>query len=185
MFLENKKIALAVTGSIAAFKAAEIVSLMIKEGAQVQVLMTREATEFITPLTLRTLSRRPVVCDLWDKNSPWKPEHIDVAEWADLFLVAPATAHIIACFANGLAPEVVSCAYLATRAPVVVAPAMNEKMFEHPATRENIEKLRCRGNIIVEPASGMLACGVAGKGRLAEPAEIVERVADVLRNAEK
>ncbi len=181
MLLENKKIVVAVTGSIAAFKAAEIVSLMVREGAQVQVLMTKEAMEFITPLTLRTLSRNTVVCDMWDKTAPWKPEHIDAAEWADLFLVAPATAHIIACFANGLAPEIVSSTYLATRAPVVIAPAMNEKMLEHPATCENLEKLRARGNIIIEPAEGRLACGSEGKGRLAEPTEIVERVADILK----
>lgn len=181
MFLEKKKIALAVTGSIAAYKAAEIVSLLVKEGAEVQVLMTKEAAEFITPLTLKTLSRRPVICDLWAEDEGWVPGHIAVAGWADLFLAAPATAHMIACFANGLAPDVVSCTYLATRAPVVIAPAMNCNMLDHPATQENIAKLRARGNLIVEPAAGMLACGYEGRGKLASPVEIVEHVVNILR----
>lgn len=180
MFLERKKILLGVTGSIAAYKAAEIVSLLVKEGAEVQVLMTREAAQFITPLTLKTLSRRPVFSDLWDAQGDWKPEHIAVADWADLFLVAPATAHMIACFAQGLAPEIIACTYLATRAPIVIAPAMNCKMYEHAATQENLEKLRARGNAIVEPVSGTLACGDAGKGKMASPEAILERVANIL-----
>ena len=179
-FLEGKKIALGVTGSIAAYKAAEIVSLLKKEGADVQVLMTRESEEFITPLTLKTLSRRSVACDLWADSASWKPEHIDIAEWADLLLVAPATAHVIACFAHGLAPDVLTCVYLATRAPVVVAPAMNVNMLAHPATQANLEILRERGNVIVEPDAGMLACGYEGKGKLAAPARIVERIVDIL-----
>ena len=180
MFLENKKIALAVTGSIAAYKAAEIVSLLVKEGAQVRVLMTPEAARFISPLTLKTLSRNPVISDLWSEDEGWVPGHIDVAGWADLFLVAPATAHMIACFANGLAPEVISCTYLATRAPVVIAPAMNCNMLDHPATQENLDKLRSRGNIIVEPAAGMLACGYEGRGKLVAPGEILEHVVNII-----
>lgn len=180
MFLENKKIALAVTGSIAAYKATEIVSLLKKEGAEVRVLMTQEATRFITPLTLKTLSRNAVVSDLWDDREGWVPEHIAIAGWADLFLVAPATAHMIACFANGLAPDVVSCTYLATRAPVVIAPAMNSNMLDHPATQENIAKLRSRGHVIVEPAAGMLACGYEGRGKLAKPREILEHVINIV-----
>lgn len=179
-FLEGKKIALGVTGSIAAYKAAEIVSLLKKEGADVQVLMTREAEEFITPLTLKTLSRRSVARDLWADSASWKPEHIDIAEWADLLLVAPATAHVIACFAHGLAPDVLTCVYLATRAPVVIAPAMNVNMLSHPATQANLEILRERGNVVVEPDAGMLACGYEGKGKLAAPARIVERIVDIL-----
>lgn len=178
--LNGKKIALGVTGSIAAYKAAEIVSLLVKAGAEVQVLMTKEAEEFITPLTLRTLSRRAVACDLWDKNANWTPEHIDIAGWADLYLVAPATAHIIACFAQGLAPEMLSCVYLATKAPVVIAPAMNVNMLEHPATQANLETLRSRGHTVIEPAEGMLACGYSGKGKLASPQEIVNRVTELL-----
>lgn len=179
-FLKGKKIALGVTGSIAAYKAAEIVSLLVKEGAEVQTLMTKEAQEFISPLTLKTLSRRSVACDLWDGAAAWKPEHIDIAAWADLYLVAPATAHIIACFAHGLAPEMLSCVYLATRAPVVVAPAMNVNMLEHPATQTNLKILRERGNFIIEPDDGMLACGYAGKGKLAAPARIVESLGEIL-----
>lgn len=171
--LEGKKIALAVTGSIAAFKAAEIVSLLRKSGADVRVLMTREAAEFITPLTLKTLSRNDVALDLWAKNAPWKPEHIALADWADALLVAPATAHIIACFAHGLAPEIVSCTYLATRAPVFVVPAMNVNMLEHAATQANIATLRARGNVVLEPETGALACGTDAKGRLPAPAAIV------------
>lgn len=181
-FLEGKKIALGVTGSIAAYKAAEITSLLVKEGAEVQVLMTEEAKEFITPLTLKTLSRRPVYCGLWNEDAAsWKPGHIEIAGWADLFLVAPATAHIIACFAQGLAPEALSCVYLATRAPVVIAPAMNVNMLTHPATQTNLNILRERGNIIIEPDEGMLACGYSGKGKLAAPAKIVDRLVDILR----
>lgn len=171
--LEGKKIALAVTGSIAAFKAAEIVSLLRKSGAEVRVLMTREAAEFITPLTLKTLSRNDVALDLWEKNAPWKPEHVALADWADALLVAPATAHIIACFAHGFAPEIVSCTYLATRAPVVVVPAMNVNMLEHAATQANIATLRARGNVVLEPETGTLACGIDAKGRLPAPATIV------------
>lgn len=180
-FLEGKKIALGVTGSIAAYKAAEIVSLLVKEGAEVQVLVTGEAEKFITPLTLKTLSRRPVLCGLWnDDAASWKPGHIDVASWADAFLVAPATAHIIGCFAHGLAPEALSCVYLATRAPVVIAPAMNVNMLTHPATQANLAVLRERGNIIIEPDEGVLACGDSGKGKLAAPVKIVETLAQIL-----
>lgn len=177
--LEGKKIALAVTGSIAAFKAAEIVSLLVKAHAEVRVLMTREAAEFITPLTLKTLSRNDVATDLWDKTAPWKPEHVALADWADALLVAPATAHIIACFAVGLAPEIVSCTYLATRAPVVIVPAMNVNMLNHAATRTNLALLRARGNVVLEPDEGTLACGIEGKGRLPAPEKIVERLAQL------
>lgn len=184
-FLKEKKIALGVTGSIAAYKAAEIVSLLVKKGAEVQVLMTREAEEFITPLTLKTLSRRPVLRGLWDNSASWKPGHIDIADWADLFLVAPATAHIISCFAHGLAPETLSCVYLAARGPVVIAPAMNVRMLEHPATQANMNILRERGNIIVEPDEGLLACGDSGKGKLAAPTKIVEKLEGILKGISK
>lgn len=178
--LQGKKIVLGVSGSIAAYKAAEIVSLLKKEGAKVQALMTKEAEEFITPLTLKTLSQRSIACDLWDKNSTWVPEHIDIAGWADAYLIAPATAHIIACFAHGLAPEVLSCVYLATRAPVVIAPAMNVNMLNHPATQANLQIMRERGHTIIEPEEGLLACGYAGKGKLAEPKKIVDAIKKIL-----
>ncbi|MCR5183758.1 MAG: phosphopantothenoylcysteine decarboxylase [Opitutales bacterium] len=180
MNLEGKKIALAVTGSIAAYKAADICSALTKSGAEVRVLMTPEAKAFIAPLTLQTLSRNPVAQDMWALPEKWQPEHIEIATWADLFLVAPATANIIACFAVGLAPDIVSATYLATRAPALIAPAMNCNMLEHPATQANLEILRSRGNKIVEPANGRLACGTEGKGCLASVETIVETVKNIL-----
>ncbi len=178
--LEGKKIILGVTGSIAAFKAADLASLLVKKGAEVQVLMTREAQKFIAPLTLQTLSRRPVATSLWHElGADWKPEHISFAEWADALLVAPATAHALACFAHGLAPDLLSCVYLATRAPVVIAPAMNVNMLEHPATQANLAVLRERGAYFVDPEEGVLACGVSAKGKLAAPERIVARLAEI------
>lgn len=174
--LDGKRIVLGVTGSIAAYKAADLVSALVKLGAQVQVVMTREATEFIPPLTLQVLSRNPVAVDLWKEGQGWQPGHIEIADTADLFLVAPATAHTIACFANGLAPDLLTSVYLATPAPVMIAPAMNGKMYHHVATQENILRLRRRGHAIVEPAEGMLACGYEGVGKLAPIEEIIERI---------
>ncbi|MDR1818335.1 MAG: phosphopantothenoylcysteine decarboxylase [Puniceicoccales bacterium] len=178
--LKGKTVVLGVTGSIAGFKAADIASQLVKLGADTRVVMTREAERFITPLTLQTLSRNPVAGDLWAPPAAWEPEHIALAERADLLLVAPATAHILACFAHGLAPDLLTCVYLATRAPVLLAPAMNSAMLEHPATRANLETLRARGNEIIEPASGVLACGTTGNGRLAPVDEIIARVTAAL-----
>lgn len=175
-FLNDKKIILGVTGSIAAYKAADITSQLVKLGAQVHVVMTCEATRFIQPLTLQTLSRSPVATDLWEASASWPPPHIELADGADLFLVAPATAHILACFAHGLAPDLLTSLYLATSAPVMLAPAMNCAMLAHPATVANLSTLRLRGHAIIEPAGGMLACGQEGQGRLAPVAEIIERV---------
>jgi phosphopantothenoylcysteine decarboxylase/phosphopantothenoylcysteine decarboxylase/phosphopantothenate--cysteine ligase len=173
MSLEGKEIVLGVTGSIAAYKAADLTSELGRRGASVHVVMTREATEFITPMTLQVLSKNPVAYDLWKEHEGWQPGHIETADRADLLLVAPATANIIACFARGLAPELLSSIYLATPAPVMIAPAMNGKMLAHPATQENLEILRGRGVRFVEPAEGMLACGYEGHGKLAPVAEIV------------
>jgi phosphopantothenoylcysteine synthetase/decarboxylase len=177
-FLNGKHIVLGVTGSIAAYKAADLASQLVKLGAQVHVVMTREAAQFITPLTLRTLSRNPVALDQWAAPAPadWQPEHVALADLADLLLVAPATAHTLACFAHGLAPDLLTSLYLATRAPVMLAPAMNGKMLEHPATTANLDTLRARGHIVIEPAEGTLACGYEGRGRLAPVPEIIERV---------
>jgi phosphopantothenoylcysteine synthetase/decarboxylase len=174
--LNGKNIVLGVTGSIAAYKAADITSQLVKLGAQVRVVMTREAAHFIQPLTLQTLSRNPVALDQWAEPADWRPEHISLADFADLFLVAPVTAHTLACFAHGLAPDLLTSVYLATRASVMLAPAMNEKMFEHAATQANIETLRARGHAIIEPGVGLLACGYVGRGRLAPVEEIIERV---------
>lgn len=175
-FLHGKRIVLGVTGSIAAYKAADITSQLVKLGAEVQVVMTREATQLIQPLTLQVLSRRPVASDLWAEGQGWQPGHIEIADSADLLLVAPATAHTLACFAHGLAPDLLTGIYLATPAPVMLAPAMNGKMLDHAATQANLAVLRARGHAIIEPAEGLLACGYEGKGKLAPVEEIVERV---------
>jgi len=177
--LEGKTIAVGVTGSIAAYKTCEIVSQLVKLGADTRVILTESAARFVTPLAFQTLSRNPVFGDLWAPPHEWKPEHVALAE-ADLLLVAPATAHTLALFAHGLAPSLLTCVYLATRAPVVLAPAMNSAMLTHPATRANIATLRDRGHMFVEPEVGALACGAIGDGRLAAVETIVETVKRML-----
>jgi len=169
-----------VTGSIAAYKAADIVSALSQAGKQVYPVMTAEATRLIAPLTLKTLARNPVAHDLWREDEAWQPGHIDLADQADLLVVAPATAHTLALFAHGLAPDILSAIYLATRAPVLLAPAMNGKMLTHPATVANIETLRERGHRFVEPAEGLLACGYEGKGRLAPVPDILAAIDEAL-----
>lgn len=177
----NKMIILGVTGSIAAYKAAEIVSLLRKRGHEVFVVMTRSAADFITPLTLATLSRHPVLGDLSEeKGDAWKPGHIELADRADLLLVAPATANSIAKLSYGFADDALGAVALATHAPVLIAPAMNGKMWEHPATQENVERLCARGVKFIGPAEGMLACGYEGAGRLVEPEDIVLRACEML-----
>ncbi|MBC2603054.1 flavoprotein [Puniceicoccus vermicola] len=176
----GKTIILGVCGSIAAYRAADITSQLTKLGASVFPVMTKEATQLITPLTLKTLARNPVAWDLWKEAEGWQPGHIELADNADLFLVAPATAHTLACFAQGLAPDLLTSIYLATRAPVLIAPAMNGKMLTHPATEENLKTLRNRGHHFVEPAEGMLACGYEGKGRLAPVEEIIAAATSLL-----
>jgi len=179
--LSTRTIILGVTGSIAAYKSAEIASQLRKAGHDVFVVMTRSAADFITPLTLATLSRNPVLCNLSEENEGgWKPGHIELADRADLLLVAPATADTIARLAHGFADDALGAVALATRAPLLVAPAMNGKMWEHPATRANVETLRSRGAHVVGPAEGMLACGYEGTGRLAEVAEIVAHAEKIL-----
>lgn len=176
MSLTGKNIVLGVSGSIAAYKAADITSQLVKLGARVHVVMTPSAARFITPLTLGTLSRNPVASSLWDEESGWQPGHIELADQADLLLVAPATAQTLARFAHGLADDLLSAIYLATPAPVMLAPAMNGKMLEHPATQANLATLRSRGNKIIEPAEGLLACGYEGKGKLALVEDVIGAV---------
>ncbi len=177
----SRTVVLGVTGSIAAYTSAEIASLLRKAGHEVFVVMTRSAAEFITPLTLATLSRNPVLADLAEeKEGGWKPGHIELADRADLLLVAPASADTIARLAHGFADDALGAVALATRAPLLIAPAMNGKMWEHPATRENTERLRSRGAEFVGPAHGMLACGYEGEGRLADVGEIVARAESLL-----
>jgi phosphopantothenoylcysteine decarboxylase len=172
------KIVLGISGSIAAYKAADLASQLVKEEHQVDVIMTRAACEFITPLTLQTLTRRPVLVSLEDEKQAWKPGHIELADHADLLLVAPATASVIGQFAQGLAPDPLTSTYLALprTTPVLLAPAMNGKMWLHPATQRNVDTLRGDGVRFIEPATGDLACGYQGIGRLADLADILAAV---------
>ena len=175
-------IVLGITGSIAAYKAADLASQLVKQGHEVHAVMTRAATEFITPLTLQTLTRQPVIVSLEDEKQSWKPGHIDLADQADLFLVAPATANVIAEFAHGLAPDPLTSVYLALprTTPTLIAPAMNGKMWLHPATQRNVEILKQDGCQFIDPATGDLACGYEGIGRLAPVEEILARVAHIV-----
>jgi phosphopantothenoylcysteine decarboxylase len=168
-------IILGVTGSIAAYKAADIASQLTKLGHEVTCVLTKEALEFVTPLTLQTLSRRPVISDLFAEKNGWQPGHIHLADSADLLLIAPATANVLASMAHGFANDALTAIALATRAPVLIAPAMNGKMWLHPATQQNVTTLKTWGHEFIEPAEGLLACGYEGVGRLADVGEIVER----------
>ena len=161
-----KSVILGVTGSIAAYKSAELASLLVKQGHELFVVMTHDATQFITPLTLQTLSKNPVTTSFFDEKENWRPGHIELADRANLLLIAPATAHIISELAHGLAGHPLAAIALATRAPILVAPAMNGKMWNHPATKENVAKLKSRGVDFIGPEEGMLACGYEGLGRL-------------------
>jgi phosphopantothenoylcysteine decarboxylase len=177
----TRTVVLGVSGSIAAYKSAEIASLLRKAGHDVFAVMTLAAADFITPLTLATLTRNPVLRDLSEEQEGgWKPGHIEIADRADLLLVAPASANTIARLAHGMADDALGAVALATRAPLLIAPAMNGKMWEHPATRANTETLKSRGAAFVGPAEGMLACGYEGTGRLAEVAEIVAHAEKIL-----
>ena len=168
-------IILGITGSIAAYKAADLASLLVKGGAEVHVVMTAHATDFITPLTMQTLSRNPVVTSAQDAQTNWKPGHIDLADRATLLLIAPATANVLAELAHGLAGNPLTEIALATRAPLLIAPAMNGKMWEHSATQANVALLKNRGAEFIGPEAGILACGYEGPGRLAAVAEIASR----------
>lgn len=173
-------IILGITGSIAAYKAAGIASQLVKDGHEVHVVMTQAATEFITPLTLQVISRNPVLVSLEDEKQAWKPGHIDLADRADLLLVAPCSAGTIGNFANGLAPDPLSSIYLATKAKVLIAPAMNGKMWQHPATQRNVKQLTKDGCHFIGPEDeGMLACGYSGPGRLIEEATIIAKAEEL------
>ena len=170
-----KSVVLGVTGSIAAYKSAELASLLFKQGHDVFVVMTQDATEFITPLTLQTLSKNPVITSFYDEKENWRPGHIQLADRANLLLIAPATANVIAELAHGLASHPLAAIALATRAPMLLAPAMNGKMWEHAATQENVATLKSRGVDFIGPEEGMLACGYEGVGRLWKVDEIAFR----------
>jgi phosphopantothenoylcysteine decarboxylase/phosphopantothenoylcysteine decarboxylase/phosphopantothenate--cysteine ligase len=172
---KGKSVVLGVTGSIAAYKAAELASLLVKQGHNLTVVMTGDAVEFITPLTLQTLSKNPVVTSFYDEGENWRPGHIEIADKAALLLVAPATAHVIAELAHGLAGHPLAAIALATRAPMLIAPAMNGKMWDHAATQENVASLKSRGVEFIGPEEGMLACGYEGVGRLWNVTDIAFR----------
>ena len=172
----GRRILLGVTGSIAAYKAAELVRLFVKNGDEVRVVMTPAATRFVAPLTFQTLSRNPVYVEEFDRPVEWRPEHISLAD-CDLAVVAPASANTIAKLRYGLADNLLTSTLLATRAPVVLAPAMNDGMWESQVTQENVAALAARGVKVLTPSTGELACGTVGLGRMAEPAEIFAALA--------
>jgi phosphopantothenoylcysteine decarboxylase/phosphopantothenate--cysteine ligase len=178
--LSGKTIVLGITGSIAAYKGAEVARRLMDLGADVHATLTRAGAEFITPLTLRTLTGNPVTVDMFEDPTEWQVKHVSLAERAAAVVVAPASADAIAKLALGLADEFIYALALAARAPLVVAPAMNDKMFAHPATQEHLGRLRARGALVVEPEMGRLASGAVGQGRLADPAAIAAAVADAV-----
>jgi phosphopantothenoylcysteine decarboxylase/phosphopantothenate--cysteine ligase len=188
MSLENREskadnpsvIVLGVSGSIAAYKAADLTSRLAKRGHDVHVVMTRNATEFVAPLTFQTLSRNPVTVSVFDEKKTWHPGHIALADRAQLLLIAPATANVLAKLSYGIADDALSAISLATLAPVLVAPAMNGKMWQHPATQENVARLRARGVEFIGPEEGLLACGYEGIGRLWNVEDIAARAEAIL-----
>lgn len=173
-------IIIGVTGSIAAYKACELARLFVKEDHEVHVIMTDGAKKFVTPLTFRTLSRNPVAESLFDDPDNWVPGHISLADEADILVIAPCTANVIAKIAHGIADDILSATALATKAPILIAPAMNTGMWDNPATQANIALLISRGIRIVDAGTGDLACGITGKGRMAEPEQIAQTVAQFL-----
>ena len=181
--LSGKHIVLGISGGIAAYKSAILARLFVKAGAEVQVIMTPNAREFIAPLTLSTLTSKPVITEFFTANTGEWHSHVSLGLWADAFIVAPATASSIAKMANGVADNMLITSYLSTRAQVFIAPAMDFDMMQHPSTSRNISLLRSYGNIIIEPAEGELASGLIGKGRMQEPELIVEAVADFFRSS--
>lgn len=178
--MKKNNIVLGVGGSIASYKAADLTSRLAQDGFEVRVVMTSSATEFITPLTFQTLSRHPVTTGIFDEKESWHPGHIALADEADLLLIAPATANLVAKLACGIADDALTSIALATRAPLVIAPAMNGKMWLHPATQENVARLKSRGALFIGPGEGLLACGYEGAGRLWEVAGIVDEVKKLL-----
>ena len=178
--MKDKNILLCVTGGIAAYKSASLTSKLVQKGAKVRVLMTKAATEFISPMTFQALTKNSVYTNILNELDPSIISHIDLADWADLVIVAPATANIIAKFANGIADDMISSTFLAMTSPVFIAPAMNVHMYENFATQNNIKVLKSHGYHFIEPGTGMLACGYEAKGRMEEPENIIKEVEDFL-----
>ncbi|RED93383.1 bifunctional phosphopantothenoylcysteine decarboxylase/phosphopantothenate--cysteine ligase CoaBC [Marinoscillum furvescens] len=182
--LEGKKVLIAVCGSIAAYKTAFFVRLLVKSGAEVQVIMTKSAKDFITPLTLATLSKRPVLTSFYkNENGEWY-NHVELGLWADLIVIAPMSANTLGKLANGLCDNLLSAVYLSARCPVMVCPAMDLDMYQHPTTQHNLSKLTSYGNIVIEAEDGELASGLSGQGRMAEPEHIMERITSFFGTAE-
>ena len=180
---KQPRILLGVTGSIAAYKAVDLLRLMQRDGWSVRVIMTRAATEFVGELTFRTLSRHPVAVDMFERPGRWEPLHIALAQDADAMLIAPCTANVMAKIANGIADDLLSCTALSIEAPLVLAPAMNSAMLAHPATVANATCLRNRGVHVVESAIGDLACGTTGRGRMADGADVMDVMRRVVGGA--
>ena len=178
--LHGKTVLLGVTGGIAAYKAAALTSALVKQGAHVDVVMTQNATQFVTPLTFEQLSGSRVAVDTFDRNFPYAVEHIALADSADVVLIAPATANVCAKLAHGIADDMLTTTVLACRCPKLIAPAMNTNMYENPVTQDNLDTLRRYGWQVIEPASGRLACGSVGKGKLPEPDVLLERIVQTI-----
>ena len=178
--MKGARILLGVTGSIAAFKAAELTRQLVEAGADVNVIMTESARRFVAPLTFETLSRRPVLVDMWTRATVAEPVHVRLAEWADLLVVAPATANFLGKLANGIADDLLSCTAISVNTPAVIAPAMNDAMYRSPAVQQNVRMLQKRGCIIVGPVRGRLASGKIGVGRLAEFDDILRAIRTAL-----
>ncbi len=176
----GKKVVLGVTGSIAAFKAADIASQLTQKGCEVSVVMTREAEEFITPLTMQALSRQKVYRQMFEAPEDWDIEHVSLADKAQAVLIAPATAHIIGKLAAGLCDDLLTCTVVATRAPVLLAPAMNDGMYKHPIVQANIQTLKKIGYKFIGPQKGRLACGKTGIGRMSDVADVVRATLDLI-----
>jgi phosphopantothenoylcysteine decarboxylase/phosphopantothenate--cysteine ligase len=178
--LKDKHILIGICGSIAAYKSCELVRSLVNEGASVYVLLTKNALNFVTPLTLKTLSGHSVIKDIFDEEEFSNIMHIQIAHWADLIVVAPATANVVGKVANGIADDVITTTIMATKAPVIFAPAMNDQMYENPIYRENENKLKSLGYRFVQPEVGYLACGYEGVGRLANLENILKEINDLL-----
>ena len=178
--LKNKTIVLGVSGGIAAYKACDVVSKLKKLGANVHVIMTKSSVEFVSPLTFQSLSQNYVVSDMFEEPRTWEVEHISLAKKADLFLIVPATANVIGKIANGISDDMLTTTVMATKAPILIAPAMNTNMYENPIVQRNIENLKGLGYRFIEPDSGRLACGDTGKGKLSTPEVIVDEVVSLL-----
>ena len=183
--LKNKKILLCVTGGIAVYKAVSLTSKLVQQGAEVKVIMSQSACKFVTPLSFQALSRNEVFTDTFEEKNPAVISHIDLADWADVVLVAPATANVIGKLANGLADDMITTTLLASTAPVWIAPAMNVHMYDHPAVKANMNRLASFGYRFIEPGEGFLACGYVGKGRLEEPETIVEGLMRFFKEGEQ